>query len=98
MKGDITTILAATTSAGNSSSHYIGPMNNVTIMTDVDLVTTETADVQISYDNGTTWNDYLDGAAVELSATINALRLYGPMLFRVAKDASASATAIILQE
>jgi len=97
-KGDVTTILAATTSAGNSSHFYVGPNSSVTIMPDIDLVSTETADVQISDDNGETFKDYQDGAAVELTASLNALRLYGPAVYRVAKDSTASATAIILQE
>ena len=97
-KGDITTILAAATGAGNSSHFYVGPGSNVTVMTDVDLAGAETADIQISHDNGTTFKDYQDGAAVELTATLNALRLYGPSVYRVAKDATVSATAILLQE
>lgn len=97
-KGDITTILTATTSAGNSDSFYVRPDANVTIMPDIDLGAAETADVQISDDNGTTFKGYLDGSAVELTATKNAIRLYGPAVYRVAKDATASATAIILQE
>ncbi|MCK5236077.1 MAG: hypothetical protein KAR06_03745 [Deltaproteobacteria bacterium] len=97
-KGDITTILTATTSAGNSSHFYVRPDANVTIMPDIDLGAAETADVQISDDNGTTFKDYIDGSAVELTATKNAIRLYGPAVYRVAKDATASATAIILQE
>ena len=97
-KGDVTTILATTTSAGNSSSFYVGPNSNVTIMTDAELVSAETADVQISYDGGTTFKDYIDTAAVELTATINAIRLYGPAVYRVAKDATVTTTAVILQE
>ncbi len=97
-KGDVTIILEAATGAGNSASFYVGPNTSVTVMPDIDLVSAETADIQISDDNGTTFKDYQDGAAVELTAILNALRLYGPAVYRVAKDATASATAIILQE
>ena len=96
--GNLTTILTATTGAGNSSHFYVRPESNVTIMPDINLGAAETADVQISHDNGTTFKDYLDGTAVELTATKNAIRLYGPATYRVAKDSTASATAIILQE
>jgi len=91
------TILDATTSAGNSELFFVVADTSVTIMTDIDLVSAETADVQITHDDGATWKDYLDGSAVELTATLNALRLYGPAAYRVAKDATASATAILLQ-
>jgi len=91
------TILAATTSEGNSRLFYVEADTSVTIMTDIDLVSAETAGVQITHDDGATWKDYLDGAAVELTASLNALRLYGPATYRIAKDTTVSATAILLQ-
>jgi len=42
--------------------------------------------------------DYQDGAAVELTATKNAVRLYGPALYRPAKDSTSTATGMFLQE
>ena len=93
-----TEILAAQTGAGNSRPFTVEKDTSVTVMTDIDLAGAETADIQITHDGGTTWKDYLDGAAVELTATLNALRLYGPATYRVAKDATASATAVLFQD
>ena len=92
------TLLTAQTGAGNSDSFYVPQMLNRTLIVSPDLAGSETADVQISHDDGTTWADYLDGIAVELTATKNSLRLYGPAWFRVAKDVTAGATGIYLQE
>lgn len=92
------TLLAAQTGAGNSAAFYVPQMLNATVICSPDLAGAETADIQISHDDGTTWVDYQDGAAVELTATQNGLRLYGPALFRVAKDATTGATGIYLQE
>lgn len=92
------TLLAAQTGAGNSASFYVPQMLNATVICSPDLGAGETADIQISHDDGTTWVDYQDGAAVELTETQNAIRVYGPGLFRVAKDATSGATGIFLQE
>jgi len=91
-------ILEATTSAANSAQFTVVENKSVTVMTDIDLVSAETADIQITHDGGATWKDYQDGAAVELTATLNAFRLYGPATYRVAKDATVSATAILFQD
>lgn len=90
-------ILASTTGAGNSDKFYVDENRSVTITSDVDLAGVEVAAIEISPDNGVTFRAYLDGIAVELTATKNAIRLYGPAVYRVAKGATASATAIILQ-
>ena len=95
---DAKELLAAQTGAGNSNPFYVPQMLNRTLIVSPDLAGSETADVQISRDDGTTWVDYTDGSAVELSSTKNALRLYGPAWFRVAKEATAGATGIYLQE
>ena len=93
----MSTILAATTSAANSESVTLDAQDVVTIMVSPDLAGSETADIQITPDGGATWVDYqYDGAAIELTASQNAIRLYGPMKFRVAKDATAGATGVFL--
>jgi len=89
-------LLAAKTGADQSKSFYVAKDQVVTVMVSPDLATTETADIQISHDDGTTWADYIDGTAVELTLTKNTLRLYGPMLYRVDKDATAGATGVYL--
>ncbi len=93
----VETLLAAQTGAGNSEQFYIKQGEVATLICSPDLAGSETADVQISHDNGTTFVDYQDGGAIELSATKNAMRLYGPGLYRVAKDSTIGATGIFLQ-
>jgi len=89
-------LLAATTDADQSKDFYVNKDNVVTVMVSPDLATTETADIQISHDDGKTWADYIDGSAIELTLTRNTVRLYGPMLYRVDKDATAGATGVYL--
>jgi hypothetical protein len=91
-------LLTAATGAGNSDPFYVPQMRNATVIVSPDLAGAETADIQISHDDGTTWVDYQYNGAIELTATKNAERLYGPALYRVAKDATAGATGIYLQE
>lgn len=89
-------LLAATTDADQSEAFYVPKDQVATVMASPDLATTETADIQLSHDDGKTYADYIDGSAVELSLTKNAIRLYGPMWYRVDKDATAGATGIYL--
>ena len=89
-------LLAAKTGADQSKTFWVSKDQVVTVMVSPNLAGSETADIQISHDDGTTWADYLDGIAVELTATKNTERLYGPMLYRVDKDATAGATGIYL--
>jgi len=89
-------LLAKTTGAGNSADFYVSRDQVVSVMTSPNLAGSETADIQLSYDKGQTFVDYIDVSAVELTATKNAIRLYGPMLYRVAKDSTSTATGIYL--
>ncbi len=91
-------ILLAVTGAGTSDSFPVKDGATVSVYCSPNLAGAETADIQVSPDNGVTWVDYLDGtAAVELTATLNAIKLYGPGRFRIVKDATVSATGIWLQ-
>ena len=89
-------LLIATASAAQSKSFYVSKDQVVTVMASPILDGAETADIQISHDDEVTWQDYIDGIAVELTATKNAIRLYGPMMYRVDKDSTTSATGIYL--
>jgi len=91
-------ILIATTDAGTSESFDVDEGKSVAVFCEPDLGSTETADIQICTDGIDTYVDYVDGTAVELTSTQNGIKLYGPGRFRVAKDATASATAIRVQE
>ena len=89
-------LLAVTTDADQSASFYVPKDQVVVVMTSPILAGSETADIQLSHDNEVTWVDYIDVSAVELTATKNAIRLYGPMLYRVDKDSTSTATGIYL--
>ncbi len=91
-----TELLAPKTGADQTKNFYVPKDQVVTIMASPILDGSETADVQISHDEGHTFQDYIDSTAVELTATKNAIRLYGPMMYRVDKDITASATGIYL--
>ena len=90
-------ILLATTSADQSDEFSVKSGATVTVYCKPILAGAETADIQVSPDGGVTWQDYGDGAAVELTATENSLALHGPTRFRIVKDVTAGATAIYLQ-
>lgn len=91
-------ILASATDAGNSEEFFVSNRLGAVIQSVPNLAGAEVAEVEISHDKGTTWVPYLDGASVELTANKNALKLYGPALYRVAKEATASATAIYMTD
>ena len=91
-------ILAAQTGAGNSLPFYVGSHQKATVMASPNLAGGETADVQVSHDDGTTWIDIQDTSALELSATRTMLQLDGPALYRLAKDSTAGATGLYLFE
>ncbi len=59
------------------------------------LTLAETVDVYISFDNGTTWDVlYVEGTAVQLTATDNAKTFYGPCHIGVTKSATAAAVGV----
>jgi len=89
-------LLAPTTDATQSANFYVPKDQVATVMCSPDLAGSETGDVQLSHDDGTTWVDYVDVSAVELSVSKNAIRLLGPMLYRIDKDSTAGATGIYL--
>jgi hypothetical protein len=90
-------ILAATTSAANSSEFRVrGGNDKVTIVADPPLAGAEQCDLDLSTDGGTTWLRMQDGV---LTATIAERKfvLADPGHYRVAKDVTASATALKLE-
>ena len=59
------------------------------------LATTEEVQLSWSIDGGTTWVPLLQGgAAIVLTATINAVPITSPMLIGVTKDATAAACGV----
>lgn len=91
------TQLAATTSAGQSAQFIVDGNRTVTVLfhAAAGLSATEHGDIQITHDDGTTWQDmFANGAQLRLNSTNNAVTIYGPGTFRVDKDATANATAV----
>lgn len=89
-------VIASQTAADKSSVLSVGNENRVTFCYFGTLGATEYIDVQYSHD-GNTWHDlYQDGAQVRLSSTNKCITIVGPMnLFRLDKDATASAAGVI---
>lgn len=57
----------------------------------------DTIDVQISYDDGSTYVDcYRDGTQVQLTDTNNPVTVYGPGLFKVNKGATTDTIGCVL--
>lgn len=93
-------ILAATTSAAQSSSFDVGgrpdQIGRATVMA-IGIAGAENADIQFSHDAGTTWTDLFEaGSQIRLTATNNMVTIYGPGVFRIDKEATAGATSIHL--
>lgn len=56
----------------------------------------ETADIQVSHDNGTTFADlYVDGSQVQLSDTNTMVGLYSPGIFKVNKGVTTGTVTIV---
>ena len=87
------TLITSQTAEVTSESFYVSKNEFATIHCIPDLVGAETVVVEISTD-GETFVPYQDGAAVSLTVLINALRLQGPMFYRVVKSVTATATAV----
>ena len=87
------TLIISQTAGATSDSFFVSKKEPATIHCVADLVSAETVAIEISLDDET-FIPYQDGAAVQLTASINALRLYGPAFYRVVKSATATATAV----
>lgn len=93
------TLIPAGTAAATSkdSGFYINPGEEATVMCSPDLAGAEVVTIQISHDNGATWVDYqYNGATIQLTSTQNAVKLYGPMLYRTSKGVTAGSTGVFL--
>ena len=61
------------------------------------LTAAEYGDVQVSHDDGTTWQDvWQEGSQVRLHSKNNMVSVYGPGLFRVNKEATTPAVGVYL--
>ena len=94
-------ILAPTASAANSKN--VGVMSNdkktLIMHASAGLTAGEYSDVQISHDSGATWQDlYENGIQTRLDSKNVAVAIYGPGLFRVAKESTTNAVGIYLSD
>jgi len=87
------TLIESQTAGDTSDSFYVSKNEPATIHCTPDLVSAEIVTVEVSLDNET-FVTYQDGAAVQLTVLINALRLHGPAFYRVVKTTTASETAV----
>lgn len=95
------TILADATGAGQSSEFWVGTNETATVVAEPIMDSTNKATLQITNDDGTTWIDALIGdtpESHELSATTTIMKVHGPGLFRIDKDATTATIGIYLQE
>ena len=94
-------ILTAQTASGNTEIFPVYLDKDVTIIIHAASGHTagEYADVQISHDSGTTWQDlFVDGVQVRLHSTNIAQTVYGLGLFRVQKDLTTNAVGVSISK
>jgi len=92
------TELTATTSAAQTGPFLVDGSRPVTLIAfaAAGLSAVEHGDVQITHDGGTTWQDlFASDTQIRLNSTNNAVTIYGPGTFRVDKDVTTNATAIL---
>lgn len=93
------TLIAPQTGAGQTIPFYVTDTDHPVTVHIVGFGAGEYADVQVSFDGGTTWNDYYyDGTQIRLTNTYNSIRLNGPALFRIDKDITSSPGAVYLMD
>jgi len=88
------TLIVAATGAGTA-------VINVSSSNPATLVgwgfSTDTVDLQVSYDNGTTFVDiYKDGTQVQLSDTNNPVTVYGPGIFKINKGVTTGTVGVAI--
>ena len=89
-------VLASATGAGDSSEVLVPEGRSATfVMGDRGDLAAETGDVQIKHPFTDTWDDlYLGGSQQQLSATNNAITVYGPGRYRVSCSARTTAFGV----
>lgn len=87
-----TEILAATTSAADSSTFTVD-QETVAIYA-YNLSGDETAKLQVAYDGTNFMDVYIDGLLIELTALHNIATVYGPGIYRLSKSTTAGAASL----
>lgn len=89
-------LIAAATGAANSAAFKTTTTNSPPVSFVANgLGSSETVDIQVSHNGGTTWQDlYLDGTQVQLTSTNVMATLYGPGTYRASKGTTAAAVGV----
>lgn len=94
------TILTAQTAAVNSSAFTVGSTSHWKVG-DVAVIgfgfSTDTADVQVSYDSGTTWVDLkIGGTQIQMADAKNYWTPTGPGMYRIEKGITTGTVGFVL--
>ena len=88
-------IITEATGAANSGIVSVSARDLVSFGITGTIASGEYADVQYTDDGGSTWHDlYQDGSQVRMTDTNNMVTVYGPGIFRIAKEVTASAAGV----
>jgi hypothetical protein len=93
------TLISPATAASQSPSSTITEAHPCTIViyAESGLSASEYVDLQVTHDNGTTWQDvYQAGSQLRLLSTNNIMTIVSPGMFRVDKDLTTNATGVYL--
>jgi hypothetical protein len=92
----ITTAISSQTTAAQSTSITLADGQSITVFCSPNLAPREEVRLQVSYDGGTSWVDVRDGKydGVVLSNEVNTQTVTGPGVFRLDKEATATATTV----
>jgi len=95
----LTTLIPAQTAAVNTPVAFTCSKGRIPVtISALGLLGGETAPIMISQDAGVTWEALsVDGAIVEVTATNNAITVYGPLFLGVKKTLTTVAVAVTAQ-
>ena len=86
------TLLAAATGSGTSAAFEVKLTDCPITLSATGLATTETVDIQISQDGGSTFAN----TGVQLDATTNTKAIVSPGMYKASKSATAGSVAVAL--
>jgi len=92
----IKTVLAAATAAGTSLGFSVNNQNPISVFV-IGLAGSETGVLQVSLDNGGTYqNTTDDGGTIQATASKNSFLIIGPGEYRIVKSTTASPVAVVI--
>lgn len=93
------TLIAPTTLAGQTAGFTVTEDNPYTLViyAALGLAANEYVDLQVTHDNGTTWQDvYQSGSQLRLLSTNNIMTIVSPGMYRADKEVTTNATGVYL--